>query len=205
MTTLEQEFLEPPASYRSRPFWAWNGKLDEKELLRQIDVMHDMGFGGFFMHSRTGLVTQYLGEEWFHLTDVCTRKAGELGMEPWIYDEDRWPSGCAGGMVSKEPQFQYQYLTLSLEGPSDNSKNEKICATSGNQEADCAAPLAEFAAHVDGLKLAPGYRRLDSLRAGETRLVFRIHTMEPKEAFNGYPDADRMNLTATERFLDVTK
>ena len=204
MTTLEQEFLEPPASYRSRPFWAWNGKLDEKELLRQIDVMHDMGFGGFFMHSRTGLVTQYLGEEWFHLTDVCTRKAGELGMEPWIYDEDRWPSGCAGGMVSKEPQFQYQYLTLSLEGPSDNSKNEKICATSGNQEADCAAPLAEFAAHVDGLKLAPGYRRLDSLRAGETRLVFRIHTMEPKEAFNGYPDADRMNLTATERFLDVT-
>ena len=36
MTTLEQEFLEPPASYRSRPFWAWNGKLDEKELLRQF-------------------------------------------------------------------------------------------------------------------------------------------------------------------------
>ena len=31
-----------------------NGKLERGELLRQIDIMRDMGFGGFFMHSRTG-------------------------------------------------------------------------------------------------------------------------------------------------------
>lgn len=28
------------------------------------------------------------------------RSAPLLGMELWIYDEDKWPSGSAGGMVS---------------------------------------------------------------------------------------------------------
>ena len=105
MKTLEQEFHNPSAAYRGKPFWAWNGKLEEQELLRQIDVLHEMGFGGFFMHSRTGLQTEYLGEDWFRLTDACIKRAQELGMEPWIYDEDRWPSGCTGGLVTKEPPF----------------------------------------------------------------------------------------------------
>lgn len=47
MKTLEQEFHNPSAAYRGKPFWAWNGKLEEQELLRQIDVLHEMGFGGF--------------------------------------------------------------------------------------------------------------------------------------------------------------
>ena len=48
------------------------------------------------MHSRTGLVTEYLGDEWFDLINLCADEAERLGMEAWIYDEDRWPSGTAG-------------------------------------------------------------------------------------------------------------
>ena len=55
----------PEAAYRGKPFWSWNGELAEEELLRQVGYMKEMGFGGFFMHSRTGLITEYLGEEWF--------------------------------------------------------------------------------------------------------------------------------------------
>ena len=47
----------PTAEYRAKPFWSWNGKLEKKELLRQIEILKEMGFGGFFMHSRTGLET----------------------------------------------------------------------------------------------------------------------------------------------------
>lgn len=93
-----------------------------------------MGFGGFFMHSRTGLQTEYLGEDWFRLTDACIKRAQELGMEPWIYDEDRWPSGCAGGLVTKEPPFRRKYLTLTLNEAADSSE----------------PPLAVFAARIDG-------------------------------------------------------
>ena len=66
-----EEFQNPGVSYRGKPFWAWNGKLKREELIRQIDILEEMGFGGFFMHSRVGLETEYLGEEWFALTNAC--------------------------------------------------------------------------------------------------------------------------------------
>lgn len=43
----EQLFENPAGEYRGRPFWAWNGKLTEEELLRQIDIFGQMGFSGF--------------------------------------------------------------------------------------------------------------------------------------------------------------
>jgi arylsulfatase A-like enzyme len=55
-------------------------------LIRQIYVMQEMGFGGFFMHSRTGLATEYLGPEWFDLINACADEAEKLGMEAWLYD-----------------------------------------------------------------------------------------------------------------------
>ena len=54
----ELRLCNPGAEYRGKPFWSWNGALEEEELLRQIDVMKEMGFGGYFMHSRTGLITE---------------------------------------------------------------------------------------------------------------------------------------------------
>ncbi|MFR9233929.1 MAG: hypothetical protein ACLVLH_13395 [Eisenbergiella massiliensis] len=53
MKLLERQrlFQKPSREYRGKPFWSWNGKLEEKELKR-INVMKGMGFGGFFMHSR---------------------------------------------------------------------------------------------------------------------------------------------------------
>ena len=62
---LLKNFNQPPASYRNAPFWAWNSTLDKNELKRQIGIFKKMGFGGFFMHSRTGLETPYLQEEFF--------------------------------------------------------------------------------------------------------------------------------------------
>ena len=102
----QKRFENPTKEYRGKPFWSWNGRLEEGELCRQIDVMKEMGFGGYFMHSRTGLETEYLGEEWFELTNKCADYGQKAGMESWLYDEDRWPSGSAGGMVTKEEQYR---------------------------------------------------------------------------------------------------
>ena len=38
-----------------RPFWSWNDELELDELKSQIDAMHNVGIGGFFMHARGGL------------------------------------------------------------------------------------------------------------------------------------------------------
>ncbi len=55
-----------------------------------------------------------------------------------------------------------------------------------------------------GFSLSPGYRSFDRLQPGETKLVFRVHTMQPQSVYNGFTDSDRLSLAATERFLDVT-
>ena len=91
-----KQFQNPSTEFRGAPFWAWNTKLDKTELLRQIDCFHQMGFGGFFMHSRAGMATKYLGEEFILCVRACVEYAEKLGMKANLYDEDRWPSGFAG-------------------------------------------------------------------------------------------------------------
>lgn len=67
---IKEEFLSPSAAYRGKPFWSWNGELREEELVRQAAIMKEMGLGGYFMHSRAGLITEYLGDEWFELINA---------------------------------------------------------------------------------------------------------------------------------------
>lgn len=39
-----------------------------------------MGIGGFFMHARGGLVTEYMSNEWFENVTCATDAAKDLGM-----------------------------------------------------------------------------------------------------------------------------
>ena len=55
----------PPNKYRPIPFWSWNEKLNTEETKRQIEIMEKAGIGGYFMHARGGLQTEYMGDEWF--------------------------------------------------------------------------------------------------------------------------------------------
>ena len=91
----EELFRNPTSEYRGTPFWAWNCKLEQSELERQIDVLHEMGFGGFHMHVHTGMDTPYLSDEYMSLVRACVDKAERERMLAWLYDEDRWPSGAA--------------------------------------------------------------------------------------------------------------
>ncbi|MBQ7726327.1 MAG: hypothetical protein IJT66_04205, partial [Clostridia bacterium] len=93
MNMLEKLINGKTNLYRSLPFWSWNDRLEEKELLRQIEWMNENKIGGFFMHARSGLKTEYLSDEWMRAIKACAAKAKELGMEAWIYDENGWPSG----------------------------------------------------------------------------------------------------------------
>ncbi|MCR5457815.1 MAG: hypothetical protein K6F14_07035 [Clostridiales bacterium] len=95
-------FKNPTSEYRGAPFWAWNCELNQKLLDKQIDDLKDMGFGGFHMHSRVGMATDYLSEDFMNLVKGCVKKAKENEMLAWLYDEDRWPSGSAGGKVTKD-------------------------------------------------------------------------------------------------------
>ncbi len=95
--TFAEKFAAPGAAYRGKPFWSWNGRLEPEKLRRQIREFKAMGLGGFFMHSRVGLATPYLGREWFDCIRASIEEAKRCGLIPCLYDEDRWASGAAGG------------------------------------------------------------------------------------------------------------
>ena len=108
-----ENLKNPNALMRPAPFWSWNDKLDESECRRQIREMTNKGWGSFFMHSRVGLVTPYLSEEWMNLIKACAEEAGKNGIYAWLYDEDKWPSGYAGGVVPVEKEeYRSRYLIL---------------------------------------------------------------------------------------------
>ncbi len=118
---LQRLKTENLTDYASIPFWSWNNDLNPKELVKQIQKMKDAGCGGFIMHARTGLLTEYLSEDWFHCIETCLCEAERLGMNAWVYDENGWPSGFVGGELLKNPDFLAPYLEYEVKNYYDES------------------------------------------------------------------------------------
>ena len=94
------DFKTIPNEFRPVPFWAWNEKIDPERCREQIGFMHEAGEGGFFIHARGGLQTEFMGEEWFQNVEACLEETEKLGMDAWLYDENGWPSGFGNGRVN---------------------------------------------------------------------------------------------------------
>ena len=93
------EFQDPSINYRSVPFYSLNDLLDSAEIDRQITEFKRGGYGGVYLHSRTGLLTEYLGSDWWKAMDAGMEACKRTDTYAWFYDEDKWPSGFAGGLV----------------------------------------------------------------------------------------------------------
>ena len=97
--SLSAEFKAPGAEYTTAPFFVWNYKITKDEIDRYLEDFKSKGSSQVFIHPRPGLVTEYLSDEWFELFKHAADKGKELGMNIWIYDENSYPSGFAGGHV----------------------------------------------------------------------------------------------------------
>lgn len=127
MMDMESQLKNPAREYRSVPFWSWNDELEPKELVWQIRQMKEKGIGGFFMHARGGLKTPYMSEKWMECVRVCVEEAKKCGMDPWLYDEEGWPSGFAGGEVTKLGDgYHTRWMELYQCAPSDIGRELSI-------------------------------------------------------------------------------
>lgn len=124
--------------YRCVPFWSWNDTLKKDELVKQVEWMNENGVGGFFMHARGGLKSEYLGQNWFECIKACSEKAKELGMEAYAYDENGWPSGFVGGKLLEDIENHDRYLTYEIGKYDENAlvsyeiKGQYLIRTNGN-------------------------------------------------------------------------
>lgn len=98
--TLIKSVQNPPALFRPAPLWVWNDEMTDEEIDAQLQELSTHGFGGAFVHPRPGLISGYLDEDWFAHWGHALQTAKKLGIKLYIYDENSYPSGFAGGEVS---------------------------------------------------------------------------------------------------------
>ncbi len=96
---LKRLFANPPREYSSAPLWVWNDMLTEEQVVSTLRDLAAQNVKQAFVHPRPGLMTPYLSPAWFKLWKAALAEAEKLDMNLWIYDENSYPSGFAGGFV----------------------------------------------------------------------------------------------------------
>jgi hypothetical protein len=201
---LFREFKDPGREYSIAPFWSWNGTLRSEELKRQMDLMMEQGIYGAFMHARAGLddgETPYFSPEWWAAVDTVVHYAGRTGFQAWLYDENKWPSGSAGGRtISRNPdEFVKKGLKYTVtrlqEGntfPIDGKERIRIFAVrmTGENRFDVRS-------QVDLTQSAPGQW---TAPAGSWAVL------DFEQVVDGRPvkHIDYLDSTAVRTFMDIT-
>jgi hypothetical protein len=188
---LQEMFPDPPSDYRSAPLWDWNDKITTEGIDFHMQEFKKAGIGGVFVHPRPGLITEYLSEDWFELFDYTVQKGKELGMNVWIYDENSYPSGFAGGHVPADmPESWNQGTGLSLDVQEifqpDTLPYEVILKKTGDVFTD----------------ISIGYEQ----EIGNEGTYYLFRKTYPRNSYwyGGYTYVDLLVPGVTEKFLDVT-
>lgn len=129
---LYEGFVNPPAEARPFVRWWWNGnRITEKEIIRQLDVLHDAGIGGVEINpieipswcdtaGTKELV--WLSPEWNRLLAFASEEAQKRGMITDLIVGSGWPFG--GEFLSESELIQRVITnTLSCKGGDIISEN----------------------------------------------------------------------------------
>lgn len=187
-SAVKSQFDQPPRQYAPAPLWVWNERLTDEQVRGTLRDLAGQSVKQAFVHPRPGLVTPYLSDEWFRLWKVALDEAERLDMNLWIYDENSYPSGFAGGWVPElMPEARAQTLvfreTKQVEPHADIVAVFRI---TGEVFDDVTKELAS------GKLLAGRY------------LVAQIQWTKPLPWNGNRPYVDLLRPGVTEKFLEVT-
>ncbi len=190
---ISESFADPPAKYRTVPFWVWNEKVTQQMIDEQLEDFHEKGFGGVFVHPRYGLITEYVSAEWFDLVKYAKEKAESLGMYLWLYDENSFPSGFAGGHVPAQMPQSYE------NGIAMRKHEMKIF------EPDTLLSwIAFYERKGDGYVPVSKDKYADySGREGQFVGIEKLF-YQPSKWFGGYTYVDLIQPGVTEKFIEIT-
>lgn len=123
---LYKTFANPDGRHRPYVRWWWNGaRVNEQEILRELDVMREAGIGGVeintiqFPDQTTDTVgcaaLTWLSDEWIRMVNVAADGCRERGMVCDIIVGSGWPFGAE--YLAPEEQVQMLYpVTVDVKG-----------------------------------------------------------------------------------------
>lgn len=188
--SVQAAFKQPPREYSSAPLWVWNDLLTEDEVLGTLRALADEGYRQVFVHPRPGLMTPYLSPDWFGLWRATLREAEKRDMNIWIYDENSYPSGFAGGAVPVAmPESRGRGLHFS---------EEKKPGKAG------AEVLAVFRKNGEAYENVTAQAKAGEALPEGAYLVAKVERSKPSPWFGGKTYVDLTYPGVTEKFLDTT-
>lgn len=168
------------------------------------------------IHPRTGLDVEYLSGEYMELISYTVKRCKEKGLLCWLYDEDRFPSGNAGGLVTKDFRLRGRFLLLTKEngetgllpGFCEDKKTFLAAVERGEKPKGYYVTAYSITLKNGYLK---SYRRIDcrqeakeaAMRKENVRFAY-VKMMEEEQWFEDQAYADTMNPDAIARFIEVT-
>jgi hypothetical protein len=187
--TLRSIFASPPREYSTGPLWVWNDRLTEDQIRSTLRDLAGQNVKQAWVHPRPGLMTPYLSEEWFALWKVALDEAEQLDMNIWIYDENSYPSGFAGGFVPKAMP-ESRGLGIQLRSTDDPASLEEPL-------------LAVYRSREGGLDDVTADRDQTGWPEGHYLVV--VQTLAKTSPwFGGTHYVDVLRPGVVEKFLDIT-
>lgn len=189
--TLASQFEAPPAEYTTAPFFVWNAEITETEVDNYLTSFKNSGSSQVIIHPRPGLITEYLSEEWFRLFRYTVNRGKELGMKVWIYDENSYPSGFAGGHVPDQMPESY-------------NQGQGLIMTKFEQLPDSASKYYLCLKDENGI-----YSNITSLIDQErgkkgNYLLFSKTYYEKSDWYGGKSYVDLLYPGVTQKFIEIT-
>ncbi|MCX6983582.1 MAG: hypothetical protein NT118_02365 [Lentisphaerae bacterium] len=87
-------------------FWFLNDRCEDSLIDKQIEEFSKARISTVCLHPREGLLLPCGSTDWFDFIRRTALKLAAKGIGIWLYDEDPYPSGNAGGrIILDHPEF----------------------------------------------------------------------------------------------------
>ena len=101
-------------------FWFLNDYCTDSLIDQQIEEFSQAQITTVCMHPRDGLMMPYGSADWFYFVRRTALKLAAKGIEIWLYDDDPYPSGNAGGrIVLDHPEFIARRIVMYQASPDE--------------------------------------------------------------------------------------
>lgn len=105
-------------------FWCLNDYCDDEAIDAQIESFAKAGIERVCLHPRDGLLLPYGSSDWFDFIRSTVLKLKSKNIGAWLYDEDPFPSGNAGGKITLEhPEFIARKIEMHTASADEVAKD----------------------------------------------------------------------------------
>ena len=95
---------------------AVTGNPNATDIYEYMFSLKTNGIDEVLLYPRSGCEIEYLSDNWFDTVSNFIDTAIDLDMKIWLYDDFNWPSGDAGGRVTKIPEYRLLAIKVTGDG-----------------------------------------------------------------------------------------